>query len=307
MGYYNSIIEAVGKTPAVKLNNYIKKHNIKAEIIVKLESLNPLGSVKDRIAYGLIEKAEQEGLLTKESHIIEATTGNFGIALAAACAVKGYNLTLVMPELSSIESRRLMKALGSKIILTDSSLGFQGSLDKAKQLKDSMPNYFSLNQYSNAYNVDIHYSTTGAEIYKDISDIDILVAGTGSGGTLMGVGKYLKEKNVFTEIYAVEPENSSVLLGKSPGLHPITGIGPGFIPEILDTSILDGILPIKNYNAMQTVKELARLEGILVGISSGAALYAARELAKLPSNNGKRIVVILPDTGERYLSTGIFE
>ncbi len=307
MKYYDNILGVIGNTPTIKLNKYTKKYKLKVEIYAKLESLNPLGSIKDRVALSMIEEAEEKNLLSEDTHIIEATSGNLGISLASICAIKGYRLTLVMPEITSIERRKIMTSLGASIVLTDSTLGLDGATEKANAIAESTPNSFSLNQFTNPANIAIHKNTTAKELYESLEDVDIIVVGTGSGGTIMGMSEFFKEKNPNVEIYAVEPANSSVLLGKEPGSHPIVGIGPGFVPDILDEKVLTNIIPVSNIDAFTAVKDIAREEGILVGISSGAVLHGAKEISTLSTNHGKKIAVIFPDDGERYINTGVFE
>lgn len=307
MAIYNSILDLVGNTPLISIKNYEKNNNLEANIFVKLEYLNPAGSVKDRVAKAMIEDAEKKGLLKEGSTIIEPTSGNTGIGLAAIAAAKGYKIIIAMPETMSIERRALMKAYGAELVLTEGLKGMKGAIEKAKELALEIPNSFIPGQFDNPANPQAHYLTTGPEIWNDtLGDIDIFVAGVGTGGTISGVGKYLKEKNPNIKVVAVEPKSSPVLSEGHAGPHKIQGIGAGFVPNTLDTKIYDEIITIENEEAFQTGKEIALTEGILVGISSGAALKAATILAKRPENKNKKIVVLLPDTGDRYLSTPLF-
>ena len=303
-----STIELVGNTPLLEIANYNKVYHVEeATILVKLEYLNPAGSVKDRIALAMIEDAETQGILKPGATIIEPTSGNTGIGIAAIAASKGYKAILTLPETMSVERRKLLQAYGAELVLTDGTLGMKGAIAKAEELKESIPESIILGQFINAANPAIHKATTGPEIWEDTDgNIDIFVAGVGTGGTITGVGQYLKEKNPDIQIVAVEPENSPVLSGGKPGAHKIQGIGAGFVPDILDTSIYDEIIKVTNEDAFEIGKAIAVNEGILVGISSGAAVYAATELAKRPENKGKVIVAILPDSGDRYLSTALF-
>lgn len=303
-----SAIELVGNTPLLEIANYNKVYHVEeATILVKLEYLNPAGSVKDRIALAMIEDAEAQGILKPGATIIEPTSGNTGIGIAAIAASKGYKAILTLPETMSVERRKLLQAYGAELVLTDGTLGMKGAIAKAEELKESIPESIILGQFINAANPAIHKATTGPEIWEDTDgNIDIFVAGVGTGGTITGVGQYLKEKNPDIQIVAVEPENSPVLSGGKPGAHKIQGIGAGFVPDILDTSIYDEIIKVTNEDAFEIGKAIAVNEGILVGISSGAAVYAATELAKRPENKGKVIVAILPDSGDRYLSTALF-
>ena len=305
---YNDITELVGGTPLVKAKNYSKAHELGATILVKLEYLNPAGSVKDRIAKAMIEDAEKKGILKKGSVIIEPTSGNTGIGLAAIAASKGYRAILTMPETMSVERRNLLKAYGAEIVLTEGAKGMKGAIAKADELAKEIPNSFIPGQFVNPANPAAHRSTTGPEIWTDTDGkVDFFVAGVGTGGTLTGVGEYLKSKNPNVKVVAVEPETSPVLSKGTPGPHKIQGIGAGFVPDTLNTKIYDEIIPVSNEDAFATGKEIARKDGILVGISSGAALFAATQLAKRPENKGKTIVVLLPDTGDRYLSTPLFQ
>ena len=305
---YNDITELVGGTPLVKAKNYSKAHELGATILVKLEYLNPAGSVKDRIAKAMIEDAEKKGILKNGSVIIEPTSGNTGIGLAAIAASKGYRVILTMPETMSVERRNLLKAYGAEIVLTEGAKGMKGAIAKADELAKENPNSFIPGQFVNPANPAAHRSTTGPEIWADTDGkVDFFVAGVGTGGTLTGVGEYLKSKNPNVKVVAVEPETSPVLSKGTPGPHKIQGIGAGFVPDTLNTKIYDEIIPVSNEDAFATGKEIARKDGILVGISSGAALFAATQLAKRPENKGKTIVVLLPDTGDRYLSTPLFQ
>ena len=304
---YENITELVGGTPLVKVRNYSKAHDLEATVLVKLEYLNPAGSVKDRIAKAMIEDAEKRGLLKEGSVIIEPTSGNTGIGLAAIAASKGYRAILTMPETMSVERRNLLKAYGAEIELTEGAKGMKGAIARAEVLAKEIPNSFIPGQFVNPANPAAHRSTTGPEIWKDTDGkVDIFVAGVGTGGTLTGVGEYLKSQNPKVKVVAVEPEASPVLSKGVAGPHKIQGIGAGFVPDTLNTKIYDEIIPISNEDAFATGKEIARKDGILVGISSGAALAAATQLAKRPENKGKTIVVLLPDTGDRYLSTPLF-
>ena len=299
--------ELIGNTPLLQLSNYASNKNLEANVIVKLESFNPAGCVKERIALAMIESAEAAGILKPGVEIIEPTSGNTGIGLAMVSAVKGYKLTLTMPETMSIERRNLLKALGANLVLTPGANGMKGAIARAIELHEENPASFIPQQFENAANPEVHYRTTGAEIWNDTDGkIDIFVGGVGTGGTVSGVGKYLKEKNPNVKIVAVEPADSPVLSGGAPGPHKIQGIGAGFIPKNYDSSVVDEVLQVSNDNAILTSRQLAQQEGLLVGISSGAAAYAATQLALLPENKGKTIVALLPDTGERYLSTLLY-
>lgn len=304
---YKNITELVGATPLLELSNYNKNNNLEATIIAKVEYFNPAGSVKDRIAKAIIEDYEAKGLLKKGSTIIEPTSGNTGIGLAAIAAAKGYRLIITLPETMSIERRNLIKAYGAELVLTEGSQGMKGAIAKANELHEEIKDSIIAGQFVNPANPKAHYETTGPEIYNDLDGkVDIFVAGIGTGGTVSGVGKYLKEKNPNIKIVGVEPKGSPVLTEGHPGPHKIQGIGAGFIPDTLDTKIYDEIIDVENEDAFATGKEIARGDGLLVGISAGAAVYAATLLAKRPENKGKNIVVILPDTGDRYLSTPLF-
>ena len=304
---YKNITELVGHTPLLELSNYEINNKIDAKIIAKVEYFNPAGSVKDRIAKAIIEDYEAKGLLKKGSTIIEPTSGNTGIGLAAIAAAKGYRLIITLPETMSVERRNLIKAYGAELVLTDGSLGMKGAIAKANELHEEIKDSIIAGQFVNPANPKAHYETTGPEIYSDLDGkVDIFVAGIGTGGTVSGVGKYLKEKNPNIKIVGVEPKGSPVLTEGHPGPHKIQGIGAGFVPDTLDTKIYDEIIDVENEDAFKTGKEIARGEGLLVGISAGAAVYAATVLAKRPENKGKNIVVILPDTGDRYLSTPLF-
>ncbi|WP_182187656.1 cysteine synthase A [Pectinatus frisingensis] len=304
---YDSITQLIGNTPILRATNYIKKHDLKADILGKLEYFNPAGSTKDRIAKSMIEDAEQRGILKKNSVIIEPTSGNTGIGLAAIAASRGYKIIITMPETMSVERRNLLKAYGAKIVLTDGKAGMKGAIAKAEELAKETPNSFIPSQFTNPANPKAHYLTTGPEIWADTKGkVDIFIAGVGTGGTLSGTGKYLKEKNPDIKIYAVEPETSPVLSEGKAGPHKIQGIGAGFIPETLDTKIYDAVITISNEDAFKYGRDFSQSEGVLVGISSGAAFAAAVKLAQKQENFGKTIVAILPDTGERYLSTALF-
>lgn len=307
MKVYRQITDLIGGTPLLRLSNYMANNQLPAELDGKLEYFNPAGSVKDRIAKTMIEDAEAKGLLAPGSVIIEPTSGNTGIGLAAVAAAKGYRLIIAMPETMSIERRNLMKAYGAELVLTDGAKGMKGAIAKAQELAAQTPGSFLPSQFTNPANPAAHRATTGPEIWEDTDGtVDIFVAGVGTGGTISGVGEYLKSKNPGIKVVAVEPAGSPVLSKGISGPHKIQGIGAGFVPETLDTKIYDEIIPVENENAFAVGRALAREEGLLVGISAGAAVWAATELARRPENAGKRIVVLLPDTGERYLSTPMF-
>ncbi|MFZ4582721.1 MAG: cysteine synthase A [Paludibacter sp.] len=302
-----NVNELIGKTPLVQLSNYSIKKGVEANLIVKLELFNPAGCVKERIALAMIEDAEAAGILKPGVEIIEPTSGNTGIGLAMVSAVKGYKLTLAMPETMSIERRNLLKAFGANLVLTPGALGMKGAIAKAQELHEANPNSFLPQQFENPSNPKVHYKTTGPEIWNDTDGkIDIFVAGVGTGGTVAGVGKFLKEKNPNIQIIAVEPADSPVLSGGAPGPHKIQGIGAGFIPKNYDASVVNEVVQVTNDQAILTARELAKQEGLLVGISCGAATYGATQIALRPENKGKNIVVLLPDTGERYLSTLLY-
>ena len=307
MKIYENITQLIGNTPLLRLSRFEEARDLPATILAKLEAYNPSGSVKDRIAKAMIEDAESKGLLTAESIIIEPTSGNTGIGLAAVAAAKGYTVILTMPETMSIERRNLLKAYGAQLVLTDGSLGMKGAIAKAEELAAQTPHSFIPGQFINNANPQIHRLTTGPEIWNDTEgQVDILVAGVGTGGTITGAGAYLKAKNPNIKIVAVEPASSPMLSQGKAGPHKIQGIGAGFVPDVLNTQLLDEIITVKEEDAFQTGKELARKEGLLAGISSGAALHAASLIAKRSENKGKNIVVVLPDTGDRYLSTPLF-
>jgi cysteine synthase len=304
---YKSLTELIGNTPLLELSNYEKKHDLKARILAKLEYFNPAGSVKDRIAKSMIDDAEEKGLLNSESVIIEPTSGNTGIGLAAVAAARGYRIILTMPETMSVERRNLLKAYGAELVLTEGAKGMKGAIEKAKELADEIPHSFIPGQFVNPSNPAIHRTTTGPEIWEDTDGkVDIFIAGVGTGGTVTGVGEFLKSKNPNIKIIAVEPDASPVLSEGKAGPHKIQGIGAGFVPDVLNTKIYDEIIRVKNEDAFEIGRELSRTDGLLVGISSGAAAWAATELAKRPENEGKVIVALLADTGERYLSTPLF-
>lgn len=305
---YGDVTELIGRTPLLEVKNIEKELDLKAKVLVKLEYFNPAGSVKDRVAKAMIENAEKQGALKPGATIIEPTSGNTGIGLASIAAAKGYEAIFVMPETMSIERRKLLKGYGAKIVLTEGSKGMKGAIAKAEELHKENPNSFIPGQFENPANPAIHASTTGPEIWEDTDgNVDIFVAGVGTGGTLSGTGAFLKGKNPDIKVYAIEPSDSPVLSEGRSGAHKIQGIGAGFVPKTLDSTIYDGVLPIEGDDAFAAAKLIAKKQGVLVGISSGAALHAAIELAKKPENEGKTIVAVMPDTGERYLSTALFE
>ncbi len=304
---YTSADELIGKTPLLELTHIEKKYGLKAKIFAKLEYFNPAGSVKDRIAKAMIDDAEEKGLLKEGSVIIEPTSGNTGIGLASVAAARGYRIIIVMPETMSVERRQIMKAYGAELVLTDGAKGMKGAIEKADELAKEFPNSFVPGQFVNEANPKAHFATTGPEIFEDTDgNVDFFVAGVGTGGTITGTGKYLKSKLPNVKVVAVEPKSSAVLSTGVAGPHKIQGIGAGFVPKVLDTAVYDEIIPVENDDAFAMGKEVGRNEGVLVGISSGAALWAAIELAKRPENDGKNIVVLFPDTGDRYLSTPLF-
>ena len=304
---YPSADQLIGKTPLLELTHIEKAHDLKAKILAKLEYFNPAGSVKDRIAKAMIDDAEQKGLLREGSVIIEPTSGNTGIGLASVAAARGYRIFIVMPETMSVERRQLMKAYGAELVLTEGAKGMKGAIAKADELAKAIPNSFVPGQFVNPANPRAHFETTGPEIWEDTDGkVDYFVAGVGTGGTITGTGEFLKSKNPAVKVVAVEPKTSAVLSTGVAGPHKIQGIGAGFVPDVLDTKVYDEIIPVDNDDAFQTGKEFGRREGVLVGISSGAAVWAAIELAKRTENAGKTIVVLLPDTGDRYLSTSLF-
>lgn len=308
MNIYNSVSELIGKTPLLKACNYMKKYNIEANILAKLEYFNPAGSVKDRVAKYMIEDAEKKGILKEGSVIIEPTSGNTGIGLASIAVSKGYKVILTMPETMSVERRNLLKAYGAEVILTEGSKGMSGAIEKAEELAKENENSFIPGQFVNTANPTAHFETTGPEIWQDTDgNVDIIIAGVGTGGTLSGTGRYLKTKNPDIKVIAVEPASSPVISKGTVGAHKIQGIGAGFIPEILDTEVIDEVIAVENEDSFIDGREFAKSEGVLVGISAGAALWAARTVAGRPENKGKNIVVILPDTGDRYLSTELFK
>lgn len=305
---YTSADQLIGKTPLLELTHIEKKYGLKAKVLAKLEYFNPAGSVKDRIARKMLDDAEAAGKITPDSVIIEPTSGNTGIGLASVAAARGYRIIIVMPETMSVERRQLMKAYGAELVLTEGAKGMKCAIAKADELAKEIPNSFVPGQFVNPSNPKAHYETTGPEIFEDTDgEVDIFVAGVGTGGTITGVGEYLKDKKPGVKIVAVEPETSAVLSTGVAGAHKIQGIGAGFVPDVLDTRVYDEIIPVSNEAAFEAGKLIGKSEGVLVGISSGAAAYAAIELAKRPENEGKTIVVLLPDTGDRYLSTPLFQ
>ena len=305
---YQKITDLIGGTPLLELTNYEKKNNLEATVLGKLEYFNPAGSVKDRIAKAMVDEAEQEGKLKEGSVIIEPTSGNTGIGLASVAAARGYKIIITMPETMSIERRNLLKAYGAELVLTDGAKGMKGAIEKAKELAETTENSFIPSQFTNPANPAYHRATTGPEIWADTDGkVDIFVAGVGTGGTVTGVGQYLKSQNPDVKVVAVEPAGSPVLSQGKAGAHKIQGIGAGFVPETLDTKVYDEIITVENEDAFKTGRDIARSEGVLVGISSGAALYAAVQLAKRPENKGKNIVALLPDSGDRYYSTPLFQ
>lgn len=307
MAIYNNVTELIGKTPILKLNNYSAKENIEANIFAKLEYFNPAGSVKDRVAAAMIAAAEKNGTIKPGATIIEPTSGNTGIGLASVGTAKGYKVILTMPETMSVERRNLVKAYGAEVVLTEGALGMKGAIQKAEDLKNEIEGAVILGQFENPANPQAHYDTTGPEIWNDLDGkIDAFVAGVGTGGTVSGIGKYLKEQNPDVKIFAMEPESSPVLSEGKAGAHKIQGIGAGFVPDTLNTDIYDEVITVPNEAAFETGNKIAKTEGILVGISSGAALWAAQQIAARDEFKGKNIVVLLPDTGDRYLSTALF-
>lgn len=307
-GMYQDVTELVGRTPLLLLNHFCERQGIRARIAAKLESFNPAGSAKDRIALQMIRDAEADGRLKQGATIIEPTSGNTGIGLAAIAAARGYKALFVMPETMSIERRKLLRAYGAEIYLTEGAKGMSGAIEKAKELAKNLPGSFLAGQFENPSNPKAHYLTTGAEIWADTGgEVDIFVAGVGTGGTITGTGEYLKKHNLGIRVVAVEPTGSPVLSGGNPGPHGLQGIGAGFVPEVLNTAIYDEVIAVSDGDAIETAKTLAKTEGILTGISSGAALFAAAQIARRPENDRRLIVVLLPDTGERYLSTALFD
>lgn len=308
MKIFDSADKLIGKTPILELSNIEKEYKIKAKVLAKLEYFNPAGSVKDRVAMAMIDDAEKKGIINTDTVLIEPTSGNTGIGLASVAAARGYRIIIVMPETMSKERRQLMKAYGAELVLTDGSKGMKGAIDEANRLSSETPNSFIPGQFTNKMNPEAHRLTTGPEIWEDTDgNVDIFVAGVGTGGTITGVGEYLKSKNSNIKIVAVEPESSAVLSGGNAGAHAIQGIGAGFVPAVLNTDIYDEVIAVSNQDAYDTGRNVGKKEGILVGISSGAVIFAALELAKRPENKGKTIVTLLPDSGDRYLSTPMYE
>ena len=307
MKIYDSVTELIGRTPLLKVNNYMAQNHLQADILAKLECMNPAGSAKDRVGLNMILDAEARGLLKVGATIIEPTSGNTGIGLASAAAARGYRVVLTMPSSMSAERIALLKAYGAEVVLTDGERGMAGAIEKANELAASIPGSFVPGQFENPANPDAHYQTTGPEIWQDTAgNVDLFVAGVGTGGTITGVGRYLKEQNPYIRIVGVEPADSPVLSGGKPGPHGLMGIGAGFVPDALDTTVYDEIIPVTSEEAYAAARAMARTEGVLTGITSGAALHAATLLAMRPENKGKTIVALLPDTGERYLSTPLF-
>ncbi len=308
MKIVKNLIELIGNTPLVELANYKKDNKLQANLIAKVEYFNPAGSVKDRVGLAMLEEAEKNGIINKDTVIIEPTSGNTGVGLALAAGIKGYKLLITMPESMSIERRKMLKAYGAELVLTPAAQGMKGAIEKAEELNKEIENSFIPQQFNNPANADAHEKTTAEEIWRDTDGkVDIFVAGVGTGGTITGVGRGLKKKNPNIKIIAIEPKDSAVLSGGQAGPHKIQGIGAGFIPGVLDTNIIDEIVKVSNDDSYEAAREVAKTEGLLVGISSGAALYAAKEIAKKEENKDKNIVVLLPDTGSRYLSTDLFE
>lgn len=308
MKIVKNLIELIGNTPLVELANYKKDNKLQANLIAKVEYFNPAGSVKDRVGLAMLEEAEKNGIINKDTVIIEPTSGNTGVGLALAAGIKGYKLLITMPESMSIERRKMLKAYGAELVLTPAAQGMKGAIEKAEELNKEIENSFIPQQFNNPANADAHEKTTAEEIWRDTDGkVDIFVAGVGTGGTITGVGRGLKKKNPNIKIIAIEPKDSAVLSGGQAGPHKIQGIGAGFIPGVLDTNIIDEIVKVSNEDSYEAAREVAKTEGLLVGISSGAALYAAKEIAKKEENKDKNIVVLLPDTGSRYLSTDLFE
>lgn len=304
---YTSADQLIGKTPLLELTHIEQEYGLKAKVLAKLEYFNPAGSVKDRVAKAILDDAEATGKLTKDSVIIEPTSGNTGIGLAAVAAARGYRIIIVMPETMSVERRQLMKAYGAELVLSEGAKGMKGAIAKAEELAKEIPGAFIAGQFVNPANPKAHFETTGPEVFEDTDgEVDVFVAGVGTGGTVTGVGKYLKSRKADVKVVAVEPASSPVLSKGTPGAHKIQGIGAGFVPEVLDTKVYDEIIPVADEDAFAMGRKIGHKEGVLVGISSGAAVHAAVELAKRPENEGKTIVVLLPDTGDRYLSTALF-